>query len=151
VRGVAGGVVEGAATRLDQIVGNLLDNALKYTPSEGQVKVTVSVVEGPPPRARLSVKDSGVGIDKKHLDGGLFMLFFQGDTSHARRDGGLGIGLAIVHRLVETHGGTVRVSSDGPGLGAEFIVELPLLPALVRPGPANPARAALDGENPSRS
>jgi two-component system, sensor histidine kinase len=135
--GFASIVVDGDATRLDQIVGNLLDNALKYTPSGGQVKVTVSVVKEAPARARLSVKDSGVGIDKKHLDGGLFMLFFQGDTSLARREGGLGIGLTIVHRLVETHGGTVRVSSDGPGLGAEFIIELPLLPALVRPVPAS--------------
>jgi signal transduction histidine kinase len=136
--GVASIVVDGDAIRLDQIVGNLLDNALNYTPSGGQVKVTISVVEGATRRARLSVKDSGVGIDEKHLDGGLFMLCFQGDTSLARRDGGLGVGLTIVHRLVETHGGTVRVQSDGRGLGAEFIIELPLLPSLVRPAPADP-------------
>jgi signal transduction histidine kinase len=124
-------VVDGDATRLEQIVANLLDNALKYTPSGRRVDVAVSVVEEEPRRARLRVVDTGAGIEKKHLGAGLFTLFSQGDTSLARRDGGLGIGLTIVHRLVEVHGGTVIVSSEGLGLGATFTVELPLLPATV--------------------
>jgi signal transduction histidine kinase len=144
-------VVNGDATRLEQIVANLLDNALKYTPSGGRVDVGVSVVEEEPRRARLRVADTGVGIDKKHLGAGLFTLFSQGDTSLARRDGGLGIGLTIVHRLVEVHGGTVDASSEGLGLGATFTVELPLLPATDATSLAGAApRGPRSGGPPSR-
>ena len=126
-------MVQGDAARLEQVVANLLDNALKYTPSGGCVEVALSAGGG---RARLRVADTGVGIDQKHLEG-LFRPFFQGDTSQARREGGLGIGLTVVHRLVEAHGGTAGVSSGGPGRGSEFTAELPLLPE-VAAAPAGP-------------
>jgi two-component system, sensor histidine kinase len=125
--GTAHAFINGDAGRLGQIVANLLDNALKYTPAGGRVEVTVSVVDGVR-EARLRFKDSGVGIDKNHLEKGLFQLFAQGDTSLARREGGLGIGLSVVHRIVEIHGGSTTVSSAGPGLGTEVVIDFPLLP-----------------------
>lgn len=118
-------VVDGDPPRLEQVVAKLLDNALKHTPSGGRVKATLSVMQEEPLRARLAIKDSGIGIDRK-LDGGLSQLSFQDGTSLARRDGGLGVGLTVVQRLVDIHAGTVRVSSDGLGLGTEFTVVLPL-------------------------
>jgi two-component system, sensor histidine kinase len=123
--GTAGVMVDGDAPRLEQVVAKLLDNALKYTPSGGRVKVTLSVMREEPLRVRLAVKDSGIGIDRK-LEGGLSQLSLQDGTSLARRDGGLGVGLTVVQRLVELHAGTVCVSSDGLGLGTEFSVVLPL-------------------------
>jgi CheY-like chemotaxis protein/two-component sensor histidine kinase len=123
--GSASVVVEGDAPRLEQVVAKLLDNALKYTPSGGRVKIKLSVMVEEPLRARLAVKDSGIGIDRK-LEGGLSQLSFQDGTTLARRDGGLGVGLTVVERLVDIHGGTVRVSSEGLGLGTEFSVVLPL-------------------------
>jgi CheY-like chemotaxis protein len=127
--GGARAVLDGDANRLAQVVTNLLDNALKFTPAGGCVHVALELDERHDPRrARLTIRDTGVGIDKEDL-ANLFQLFFQGDR--ASRPGGLGIGLTIVRRLVELHGGTVRVSSDGPGLGAEFSIEVPLLPASV--------------------
>jgi signal transduction histidine kinase/ActR/RegA family two-component response regulator len=124
-------LVQGDVTRLDQIVANLLDNALKYTPAGGRVDVAITTVETQPPRARLRIKDSGAGIDRAHL-ADLFAPFFQGDTRSSRRIGGLGIGLTVVHRLVEVHGGTIRVASEGVGLGTEVTIELPLLPSSTR-------------------
>ena len=115
----------GDVTRLEQIVANVLDNALKYTPAGGRVEVTLSKVEVEPPRVRLRIKDSGAGIDQAHLDD-LFAPFFQGDTRSSRRTGGLGIGLTVVHRLVEGNG-TIRIASEGVERGTEVTIELPLL------------------------
>jgi PAS domain S-box-containing protein len=143
----AAGPVLGDATRLEQVVGNILANAIKFTPSEGVIGVTLDRHRG---RARLRVTDSGPGIASDVLPH-VFERFRQAESSSRRRHEGLGLGLAIVRHLVETHGGTVRAENAREG-GAVFTVELPLLavrPRLVEPGagderaPAAPVR--LDG------
>lgn len=116
-------VVYGDPTRLEQVVWNLLDNALKYTPPGGSVSLTVA---GDERAASLAVRDSGVGIAPELLPH-IFDLFVQAHRSIDRAEGGLGLGLTLVRRLVELHGGTVIATSDGPGQGSEFIVRLPAL------------------------
>jgi two-component system CheB/CheR fusion protein len=110
------------ATRLVQVVGNLLANAMKFTPRGGRVAVTLSRDRG---AAVLRVHDSGVGIDAGVLPQ-LFVPFMQGRQPLDRTAGGLGLGLAIVKGLVELHGGSVAAASEGPGQGAELTVRLPL-------------------------
>jgi CheY-like chemotaxis protein len=125
--------VQGDATRLQQIVTNLLDNAVKYTPPGGRVDITVAS-EGPD--AVLTVRDTGIGIRPQVLPR-IFDLFVQGSDTMARSAGGLGLGLTIVKRLVALHGGSVSASSPGPKLGSEFVVRLPRIPeGLVQPQPA---------------
>lgn len=114
----------GDPTRLAQVVGNLLDNAAKYTPSGGRVELTLAVDEGAR-RANVRVRDTGVGIDPAFLPR-VFEPFEQGDRSLDRSQGGLGLGLALVKGLVGLHGGEAEAHSDGPGRGAEFVVRLPL-------------------------
>jgi signal transduction histidine kinase/CheY-like chemotaxis protein len=118
-------VVYGDAARLEQIVTNLLDNAVKYTPPGGSVRVLLTPEAG---RATLRVRDSGIGIAPDLLPR-IFDLFTQGVRALDRERGGLGLGLAVVKRLVSMHGGRVWAESGGPGLGSEFIVELPLADA----------------------
>lgn len=113
------------ATRLEQIVINLLNNAERYGERRGTIQVRLEAGSASPGRALLSVKDDGVGVAPEHLSS-LFELFYQVDRSLARSRSGLGIGLTMVKKLVELHGGTVRVLSDGLGRGSEFRVELPL-------------------------
>jgi CheY-like chemotaxis protein/two-component sensor histidine kinase len=108
-------------TRIEQIVTNLVGNAVKFTPPGGTVAVTVGR-EGHD--AVLTVKDSGVGIPPDAV-ARIFDLFVQGEGTLDRAQGGLGIGLTLVRRLVELHGGTVRARSDGPGKGSTFTVHLP--------------------------
>ncbi len=120
--------VHGDAIRLLQVLANLLTNAAKYTPDGGHLRVAVARADGD---AVVRVKDNGVGITAELLPR-VFDLFTQGDRSLARSEGGLGIGLTLVKRLVELHGGTVEVHSDGPGKGSEFAVRLPLLKEQVR-------------------
>src|SRR5207302_6883035 len=115
--------VQGDVTRLVQVLANLLTNAAKYTPDGGHVDVTVARDDG---EAVVRVQDDGVGISAELLPR-VFDLFIQGDRSLARSEGGLGIGLTLVKRLVELHGGTIEVHSDGPGKGSEFTVRLPVL------------------------
>jgi PAS domain S-box-containing protein len=131
---VAGGsvFVEGDATRLEQVVSNLLDNALKYTAVGGDVAVTLGAEDR---EAVLRVRDSGIGITPDMLPY-VFDVFVQGHRSLDRPEGGLGLGLPLVRRLVELHGGTVGVSSAGPGRGSEFEVRLPRLIAAPAPTPA---------------
>ncbi|MCA1614579.1 MAG: PAS domain S-box protein [Acidobacteria bacterium] len=117
------GPVVGDARRLQQVVWNLLLNAVKFTPIGGEVRAHLSR-EGS--HARLAVTDTGAGIRPDFLPY-VFDRFRQGDQSTTRVYGGLGLGLAIVRHLVELHGGTVRASSPGEGRGATFTVELPLL------------------------
>ncbi|BDT58762.1 hypothetical protein MasN3_22560 [Massilia varians] len=121
--------VDGDPTRLEQITTNLLDNALKYTPAGGGIDVGVAqsgqdVV--------LTVRDTGVGIPEELLPH-VFDVFVQGAISIDRSQGGLGIGLSLVRRLVELHGGSVSAHSDGSGSGSTFMIRLPrtepLLPA----------------------
>jgi two-component system, chemotaxis family, CheB/CheR fusion protein len=130
-------------TRLEQILGNLLTNAAKYTPPGGRIQL-VAGVEGTDVVFR--VRDNGVGIAPEQLPQ-MFELFAQGSRSLARSEGGLGIGLTLVKSLTELHGGTVAASSDGPGTGSEFVVKLPAIrgkpPAVPSPedGPTSqPAR-----------
>ena len=113
--------VLGDAVRLEQVLTNLVDNALKYTPSGGRVAVSVHEEQG---AAVLAVDDSGVGIEPALLPH-VFDLFVQADRSLERTAGGLGIGLTLVRQIVELHGGTVAASSDGIGRGSRFTVRLP--------------------------
>jgi len=115
--------VDGDATRLAQMLGNLLGNAAKFTPNGGKVSVTLHSREG---RAVLEVADSGIGIDADTLKR-LFEPFAQADRSLDRSSGGLGLGLSLVRGLAELHGGEVSAHSDGPGRGARFTVKLPLV------------------------
>ncbi|HSF05071.1 MAG TPA: HAMP domain-containing sensor histidine kinase [Methylomirabilota bacterium] len=117
--------VNGDAVRLQQIVANLLGNAVKYTPAGGSIHVSVKR-EGDD--AVIRVQDTGIGIATDLLPR-MFELFVQGDPGSGRVRSGLGIGLAVVHRLAELHGGTVQASSDGPGRGSTFTVRLPRAPA----------------------
>jgi signal transduction histidine kinase/CheY-like chemotaxis protein len=108
--------------RLVEIVGNLLGNAAKYTPPGGKISVSVERQEA---EAVFRIVDTGVGIEPELLPR-IFDLFVQGHRSIDRSHGGLGIGLTVVHNLVEMHGGTVEAYSEGQGKGAEFIVRLPV-------------------------
>jgi CheY-like chemotaxis protein len=119
--------LNGDATRLAQVVNNLLSNAIKYTPEGGALSVTVSHADdGSGEFALLEVKDNGIGIDAELLPH-VFELFEQGKRALDRTQGGLGVGLTLVQRLVQLHGGEVVASSAGPGLGSQFRVLLPCL------------------------
>jgi two-component system CheB/CheR fusion protein len=129
-------LVHADPVRIEQVVLNLLNNAGKYTPVGGRVGVTVRRAGE---WAELVVADNGVGIPGE-LRPRLFQLFQQGNRDLARGEGGLGIGLSVVRRLVELHHGTVEARSDGPGHGSQFVVRLPLARAAApAPGPAAPA------------
>jgi two-component system CheB/CheR fusion protein len=118
-------MVSGDSVRLQQVVSNLLTNAIKFTPSKGRVTVKLAVSDG---CARLSVADTGVGIEAGFLPH-VFNRFAQGDTSSTRAHGGLGLGLAIVRHVLDGHGGTAQAESPGIGLGSTFSFKLPLAPA----------------------
>jgi PAS domain S-box-containing protein len=113
--------VRGDLTRLTQVFVNLLNNAAKYTPDSGQIGIEVELFDD---NAAIHIRDNGVGIAAELLPR-VFDLFTQGQRPLDRADGGLGVGLALVHRLVSLHGGTVRASSEGSGRGSEFVVTLP--------------------------
>ncbi|MGH7244761.1 MAG: PAS domain-containing protein [Phycisphaerales bacterium] len=112
----------GDPARLQQVVWNLVSNAVKFTPKGGRVQVVLSRVNS---HFELAVSDSGKGIDAAFLPH-VFERFRQGDSSAARDQGGLGLGLAIVKQLVELHGGSVHVASEGKDKGSTFTVRLPL-------------------------
>jgi signal transduction histidine kinase len=112
--------ITGDASRLKQVVWNLLANAIKFTPRDGRVHVSVTSTAS---LLRLEVCDTGSGIDPAFLPH-VFERYRQDTAAHSQR--GLGLGLAIVRHLVELHGGKVMARSAGPGQGATFIVELPL-------------------------
>ncbi len=116
-------VVAGDSVRLQQVAGNLVNNASKYTPAGGSIWVTLGREGG---EAVLRIRDDGTGIPADKL-GPIFELFAQANPSLARTEGGLGIGLTLVKQVVELHGGGVGASSEGAGRGAEFTVRLPLL------------------------
>ena len=119
--------VEGDRTRLVQTIGNLLDNARKWTAAGGHISVSLQQVGQV---AEMRVRDTGIGIEPQMREH-IFDLFWQGQSSPGRSTGGLGIGLTLVRRLVELHGGTVEAVSDGLGCGSEFIVRLPVTKASV--------------------
>jgi CheY-like chemotaxis protein/anti-sigma regulatory factor (Ser/Thr protein kinase) len=112
-------------TRIEQIVGNLVGNAIKYSEPGGRIRVTVSLDRSD---ALLRVEDDGCGIPSDLLPR-IFDLFVQGDQALDRSRGGLGIGLTLVNRLVQLHAGTVTAASDGPGRGSAFTVRLAAIPA----------------------
>lgn len=114
----------GDSTRLQQIVWNLLTNAVKFTPAEGQVTIRLTAVDSK--MAEITVIDTGMGIDPEFLPH-VFDRFRQADSTTTRSHNGLGLGLAIVRHLVEMHGGTISANSAGEGQGATFKVRLPLL------------------------
>src|SRR5262245_854766 len=133
-------MVEADTTRMEQVVTNLLVNALKYTDAGGRVEVEVSV-EGDD--AVLRVRDTGIGISSDLLPR-LFDLFAQGGQTLDRSQGGLGIGLTLVRQLVELQGGRVDAWSDGPGRGSLFTVTMPRL-LVDAPRPENPKAADVPG------
>ena len=114
----------GDLVRMEQIVNNIVGNAVKYTPAGRAIRVRVSADHG---EAELRVEDEGYGIAPELLPR-VFDLFVQGERTLDRAQGGLGIGLTLVRRLVELHGGSVSASSDGPGRGSVFSVTLPRIP-----------------------
>jgi signal transduction histidine kinase/ActR/RegA family two-component response regulator len=118
-------VVNGDPGRLKQIVGNVLTNAIKFTPEGGRVDVSVEHVGS---QMEVKVVDTGRGISADFLPH-MFERFRQADEATSRQQGGLGLGLAIVRQLVELQGGTVHAASDGEGRGATFTIRLPILTA----------------------
>jgi PAS domain S-box-containing protein len=115
-------LVNGDETRLAQVLGNLLHNSAKFTPSGGRVALTVAIEGG---AAVIRVRDTGAGIEPALLDS-VFEPFTQAQQTLARSEGGLGLGLALVKGLVASHGGEVTAASEGPARGAEVVVKLPL-------------------------
>ena len=134
---LAGGWVEGDATRLEQIASNLIDNALKYTPSGGRIEVRTWTENG---EVVLSVRDNGVGIAAELLPH-VFDVFVQGSSTLDRSQGGLGIGLSLVRRLAELHSGDIEADSKGPGAGSVFILRLPGIEPPVQLAAAAPPAA----------
>jgi two-component system CheB/CheR fusion protein len=135
--------LEADPVRLEQVISNLLNNAAKYTDPGGHITLTTAR-EGD--EAVLRVRDTGIGISPE-MQARIFDLFIQADRALDRSQGGLGIGLTLVRRLVELHGGTIHVASPGPGRGSEFSVRLPVVErpeeaaAPASPPPATAGRA----------
>ena len=128
--------IVGDLTRLAQVIANLLNNSSKYTPEGGHIWLTVEQQDAD---AVIRVRDNGMGIPAEMLPE-IFDMFTQVDRNLGRSHGGLGIGLTLVRRLVEMHGGIVEARSEGPERGSEFIVRLPLAP---------PATPSGDGSSPT--
>ena len=144
----AAGPVLGDATRLQQVVWNLLANAVRFTPAGGRVAVGLRRAGL---EAELTVTDSGRGMAPGLLPR-VFDRFRQGESGTMRSHGGLGLGLSIARQIVELHGGTIRAASAGDGHGATFTVTLPLVAApAVGPGPAPPLPRRAREEGPDRT
>lgn len=132
--------VVGDPVRLQQVFGNLLNNAAKYTPVDGSIWLTLKVEEGD--RAVVTIADNGPGIPADKIES-IFDLFVQANPTLARTEGGLGIGLTLVRQLVDLHGGEVMVASDGPGRGTRFTVSLPLAGGPATAAAEPPTKAAV--------
>ncbi len=130
--------VKADSTRLEQIVTNLLENAIKYTPAGGEVNVEVRREAG---QAVLCISDTGIGIAPDMLPR-IFEVFAQGEQAMDRSRGGLGVGLTLARRLVEVHRGTIEAFSEGVGRGARFTVRLPIDETVAAP-PAAPSQGPL--------
>jgi len=128
-------------TRIQQVFWNVIKNALKFTPTGGSI--TVSTRNDAEGRIVVSVEDTGIGINAEALSH-VFNAFEQGDIAGQHRYGGLGLGLAIAHAIVEAHGGTIRADSEGVGRGATFTVSLATVDAPANPSLANAPLAAPD-------
>ncbi|MEA2627146.1 MAG: hypothetical protein QOD06_3191 [Candidatus Binatota bacterium] len=131
-------VVQGDATRLEQILTNLLDNSVKYTPEGGSIHLQVARHDG---EALITIEDDGIGIPAEILPR-IFDVFAQGEQPIDRSRGGLGLGLTLVRRLAELHGGSVHAESEGPGRGSRFTVRLPLRGPAPAPRGAPPPASA---------
>lgn len=147
--------IQADPARLSQILSNLLKNAAKYTPPGGQIRLTAELING---EVIIKIRDTGIGIDAAMLPR-VFDLFAQAEQSLDRSLGGLGIGLTVVRRLVEMHGGRVHAFSEGLGKGSEFVVTLPAcqapVPAIGRsdsatasPPSARPVRVLVVEDHP---
>jgi CheY-like chemotaxis protein/two-component sensor histidine kinase len=132
--------IEADALRLSQVVVNLLNNAAKYTPARGRIELRAGVSGD---WAELRVRDNGKGIERGALER-IFDLFIQLEPNATSALGGLGVGLALVRRIVELHGGRVQAQSEGAGTGSEFIVNLPLSVSPVESAQATSEHPALD-------
>ena len=133
--------VDGDATRLAQVISNLVHNAAKYTDPGGRVRLALAVEDG---QAVVRVRDTGIGLEPAALHS-IFDMFVQVDRSLERAQAGLGVGLTLAKRLVTLHGGTIAAESQGPGRGSEFIVRLPLATgdaAAAQPPEAAPAHGS---------
>jgi signal transduction histidine kinase len=139
------GIVAADGDRLQQVVWNVLTNAIKFTPEGGAVDLAAARLG---PRIVIRVTDTGEGIEPSFLPH-LFEPFRQADGSTTRRHGGLGLGLAIVRQLVQAHGGTIRAESEGAHKGSTFTIEIPArpLPNVSRRPAAGPG--ATEGELPT--
>lgn len=138
--------VMGDPVRLAQAVGNLLNNAAKYTDPGGQIAISLEHLPASN-QAVIRVRDNGRGLDANSLEN-LFELFYQVDRNLDRSDGGLGVGLSLVHRLVEMHGGSIVAKSAGSGQGSEFMITLscvphPPVPTPIAPPASNEVRTEL--------
>ncbi len=138
--------IDGDSVRLEQVVANLLENAVKYTPPGGRIVLKI-VPENAD--AVLSVRDNGIGIAPQMLEQ-IFELFAQVDSTLARAGGGLGLGLTVVRRVLELHGGRIEAHSPGLGHGSEFTVRLPILTPSDRAAPPVQQTAPGDGAVRSR-
>jgi CheY-like chemotaxis protein len=116
------GPVKGDVARLQQVIWNLVSNAVKFTPKGGKIEITLQRVNS---HVELSVTDTGKGIAPQFLPV-IFDRFRQGDASSSREHGGLGLGLSLAKQFVELHGGSIRAESGGEGLGARFVIVLPV-------------------------
>jgi signal transduction histidine kinase len=114
-------VIQGDCARITQCINNLLNNAIRHTPEEGEVTIRLSENEG---QVSLAVKDTGAGISSEHLPH-VFDRFYRVDPDRNRRTGGSGLGLAISHALVLAHGGKINAASEGKDQGSEFTIQLP--------------------------
>lgn len=134
--------VQGDAARLQQILSNLISNAIKFTPKGGRVDVELRMLEG---LVEIDVRDSGIGIDPSFMPH-IFDRFRQADSGITRRHGGLGLGLSIAQTLAELHGGTLRAFSAGSGRGSTFTLSLPLPVEHAEPQAVAGGRAAAPAE-----
>jgi CheY-like chemotaxis protein len=132
-------LLDADATRLAQVVSNLLNNAAKYTEPGGRIALLVERLAS---EVAIRVRDNGVGIPPAMLPQ-VFEIFTQVDRSIERSQGGLGIGLSLVKGLVEMHGGSVEAHSSGPGQGSEFVVRLPIAESAALQPPRKPSAAEL--------
>jgi histidine kinase len=117
-------IIQGDQARLTQCVSNLLNNACRYTPTGGQISVSLDQANG---WIQLSVKDTGIGISPEHLPH-IFERFYRVDPARNRATGGTGLGLAITKALVEAHGGKITAVSEGEKQGSDFMIKLPVAP-----------------------
>jgi signal transduction histidine kinase/CheY-like chemotaxis protein len=135
--------VDADPTRFEQMIGNVLTNAIKFTPRKGVIELTATRAGD---LVTIRIRDSGIGIPQ-HMLGRIFELFAQADRALDRAQGGLGIGLTVVKSLAELHGGSVEARSEGEGKGAEILLRLPAAAALAPP--RNTARVHDEGEQRS--